>query len=67
MVAACTNGKCAMSRKLSIMRPAPTRAGGHEVVVQEAVGVRVRKIETFTDRFVGREEHQAADLGEPGR
>ena len=42
------------------------RAGGDELVVQEPVGVGVREVETLTDRFVGREEDQAADLGEPG-
>ena len=46
MVAACTNGKCAMSRKLSSMSPAPTRARvGRELVVQEAVGVGERQVE----------------------
>ena len=41
--------------------------GGDEMVVQEAVGVCVREVEPLPHRFVGREEHQAAELGEPRR
>ncbi len=69
MVAACTNGKCAMSRKLSSMRPAPTRARDRASSWScrnpsaSASGGRAAR----SPAARGREEHQAAGLGEPGR
>ena len=50
------------------MSPAPTRrAAVRELVVQEAVGFGERQVEQLRRRWLGREEHQAAVLGERRR